>query len=284
MMIEKIQKFIKENDLNIYDIAVISGDGEEGAYCQPCPACHENYSITKFFIVTAIGLLFDKGKIKLDDRLTDILGDELKFSYDRIWDKVTVRHALQHKMGLEEGVIDIDRDDINDYGTKDFLEYIFRYPPEKEPGTYYKYTDVPHYLLSRAISCLTGNAADILINEEIAAPLHFRQISFARCPLNHTIGGSGSYMRAQDVVKLGWLYLNDGKYGDKQILSKKWVELTEQEEYMDPGHLFGTSFIGKGGMRGQMVMYSRKKKMAAAWHGYDEKERDREMIPFMEEL
>ena len=283
-MIEKIQKFIKEKGLNIYDIAVMTESGLQWAYCQPCNPCNENYSITKLFIATAVGILYDREEVGLDERLTDLLKGQLHFSYDTIWDKVTVRHALRHMTGLEEGTLDIDRDDIRDYETKDFLEYVFGYPPTKEPVTHYQYTDVSHYLLSRVITALTGEAADVLIGDEIAQPLAFRQMSFCRCPLHYTIGGTGSYMRAADVVKLGWLYLNDGVYEGKRILSQDWVELTEKEEYMDVGCLYDTSFIGKSGMNGQMVMYSRRKNVAVAWHGYEPEEKDREMIPFIESL
>ena len=62
------------------------------------------------------------------------------------------------------------------------------------------------------------------------------------------------------------------------------MELTEKEEYMDVGCLYDTSFIGKSGMNGQMVMYSRRKNVAVAWHGYEPEEKDREMIPFIESL
>lgn len=45
-----------------------------------------------------------------------------------------------------------------------------------------------------------------------------------------------------------------------------------------------TSFKGKTGMNGQMVMYSREKGLAVAWHGYDPEEKDRMLIPFLEQL
>ena len=283
-MIEEIKKFAKDQNLKLFQLAVMAEGIAEKVVFYPCNACNENYSITKFFIATAIGILADRKLLSLDEKLTDILCDQITKPYDPIWDRVTVRHALQHKMGIDKGVLDIDRDDINTYGTKDLLEFVLRCAPEYEPGTYYCYTDVPHYLLSRVISAVTGNPADDLIREEILIPMHFRQAAFSRCNMNYTIGGSGSYMRTEDVVKLGWLYVNGGRYLGQQIISEKWIETAEEEGFMDQNEFAETTFKGKCGMNGQIVMYSREKKVAIAWHGYDPEEKDRMLIPFIEQL
>ena len=116
-MIEKVAEFT--NDLNVYDIAIMTDSGIEHIYCQPCNACNAIYSVTKLFIVTMIGILYDEGRIRLDDRITDVLSGSLKFRYDPIWDTVTIRHALTHTMGIDHGVIDIHHDDTSQYETDD---------------------------------------------------------------------------------------------------------------------------------------------------------------------
>lgn len=77
LMIAKTLEFIKENHLNIYDIATMTERDIEHTYCQPCNACNASYSVTKLFIVTMMGILYDKGLIGLDDRITDILSGDL---------------------------------------------------------------------------------------------------------------------------------------------------------------------------------------------------------------
>lgn len=282
-MIKTIEEFIKESKLNIYDIAVMSKEGIETVYCTPCNACNESYSIAKLFISSAIGILLDQGMLKLDQKLTDLLREELPAVYDPVWDQVTIRHAMTHRMGIDYGVVDIDRDDIGTYGTDDFLAYIFAYPPKYLPGEYYEYSDVPHYLLSRVISKITGMAADEFINNKIQVPLSFRQYAWSRCPRNYTVGSSGVFLRASDMVKLGWLYLNKGIYEGQRILSDKFV-LQAEEEGFELSHIDGSSFVGKAGMLGQMVMYNREKGIAVAWHSYELDKRDRVLVPFLENL
>lgn len=280
---EQIVDFIREKKLNIYDIAVMTEEGIKESYCQPCNACNDSYSVTKLFISSAIGVLLDKGLLRLDDKIMDILKDSLPSVYAPVWDQVTIRHAMTHRMGIDYGVIDIDRDEISDYETENFLEYILNYPPVYAPGKHYEYTDVPHYLLSRVISQITGLAADEIINKKLLLPLSFRQFAFSRCPQNYTIGGTGAFLKASDMVKLGWTYLNYGVYQKKRILSERFIQMAEQEGFSIE-HINDSSFLGKTGMNGQIVMYSRERKIAVAWHGYEIEERDRILVPFFEEL
>lgn len=103
------------------------------------------------------------------------------------------------------------------------------------------------------IEKIAGKRADEAITEKILIPLQFASTAWARCPQNHTIGSSGAYMAARDMVKLAWLYQNYGVYHGTQIISEEWVELTKKEQY-DLYPLGNSGFWGKGGMNGQMAV------------------------------
>ena len=282
-MIEKIEQYVKEHQLNFYDVAVMTKDGIKCSYFQPGCKCNASYSIAKLFISTAIGVLIDKSLISEDDKITDILRKSLTFSYDPIWDGVTVRHALTHRIGIDYGVLDVDRDSTEDYGILDFLRLILTYQPRYQPGMHYCYSDVPSYLLSRVISEITGSSADTLINDKIQVPLSFQQTAWSRCPMNYTIGGTGAFMSASDLVKLAWVYLKNGTYNGKRIISESWVRKAEENHY-ELDYVEGTKFIGKGGMYGQMVMYHKEKNIAIAWHAYEDEIIHKELIPYLESI
>lgn len=282
-MIDRIASYVKEKGLNIYSLSLMSDKGIEKRTLHQTYACCESYSVTKLVTSLAIGILTDKGLISLDDKLTDILKDQILGPYPQAWDRVTIRHALSHKMGLDKGVLDVDRDNTNEYNTNNYLQYILRYPPCYLPGSHYLYTDVPHYLLSRVISQITGSPADVLINNTMLTPMGFRQFAFSHCPQNYVIGSSGMYIRSDDMVKLGWLCLNYGLYDNKRIVSERWIRQSEEEAF-SLSSVNNTAFIGKGGMNGQMVMYNRRHRIAVAWHGYEPTERDRELAVFIETL
>ena len=61
------------------------------------------------------------------------------------------------------------------------------------------------------------------------------------------VGSSYFYATAQDWARFGLLYLNEGKVGDKQILSKEWVEYTHTPTPLAPKGMYGAQFWLNGG-------------------------------------
>jgi len=82
------------------------------------------------------------------------------------------------------------------------------------------------------------------------------------------MGATGLYIRSEDMVKLGWVYLNSGMYEGKRIISETWVEQTLSCGY-ELCQLGNRNAYAKGGMNGQMLYISFDPKRAVAWHGYN---------------
>ena len=71
------------------------------------PTCN-SYSVAKAFVVTAIGILYDKGLLTPDTRVCDLLSDKLPEGYDKKWERVTLHHVIRHYIGIGRDVADID--------------------------------------------------------------------------------------------------------------------------------------------------------------------------------
>lgn len=276
----QLKTWMQENRLNVYQLAIQNDEGIISTICQPGNACQNIYSVTKVFLNTAVGMLCDEGKLSLDDRLMSYLQPYVSNTYAPAWDAVTIRHALSHRMGVDEAVFDIDVDDVQTYGTNDYLCYILKHPPKFPVGCYRKYTDSAHYLLSLAIEYITGAPADNWIRQRLLQPLHFRPTAWTRCPNNHTIGATGAYMRADDMVKLGWLYVHRGRFDGVPIVSEVWEDTVEQENF-DFYPVKGSSFWCKSGMNGQMLLYSRQRRLAIAWTAYESHRNIRKLIEYV---
>ena len=128
-MIQDILREIKRQSLHVYQVAVYTGQGLETAQVQDAGSCQPIYSITKVFVNTCIGMLADVKSIRLDDNLLPYLQPYIRQDYPDVWNAVTIRQALAHRMGLDDGIFDIDRDDPRAYPTQDYLAYILQYPP-----------------------------------------------------------------------------------------------------------------------------------------------------------
>lgn len=282
-MFNKIQNFIRENNLNFYDIAVMTPDGIESMKMQPCNHCNDSYSVTKAFITTGIGMLWDEGLISLDDPILKYLGKYLPEGCDPKWADVTITHCLKHLIGIDKEFFDIDSYSANTFGTKDFLAFIFSRPLPYAPGEFYKYTDSAFYLLGRVIHAVSGEYADRFLMQRLTAPLDFSEIAWSMCPHGHPMGGTGLYVKAEDMVKLAWLYKNKGVYNGQRILSEAWVDTVISRGFEFLRREESADLIGKGGMHGQIIMFSESHPYAFAWHSYEPTGRSKTLVQFIAE-
>ena len=263
----KIQSFMTEKDVNLFSYAIMSEDGIFELNPKRANPLNNSYSCTKSFAATAVGLLWDENKIGLDEPVTEVLKGEFDGYADPRWEKVLVRHALSHTMGIEKGYLDIDVEDIFSYGTDDFLTYAFSALLPYEPGTHYQYSDAAFYIVSRLVERRAGEKMDEYLMRKILYPMRVQEAAFSRCPKNHPMGATGLYIRSRDMVKLGWLYANDGEIYGNKLLSEEWIRI-DQENGFAFHNTSVDGILGKGGMRGQFLMYSPEKRYACAWHTY----------------
>ena len=229
--------------------------------------CQNVYSVAKAYVVTAIGLLVDRGLLSLDETVTGIFADELPRGCKPVWHDTTVDMLLLHRVGLPGGFLDIDCYDSRNFG-EDFLAYTLTYPtPEDYTPEKSTYTDAAFYILSRIVEKRAGEPLDLLLWRELLFPTGCLEAAFSRCPKGHPIGATGLYVRAAELVKLGSIYLNGGKYGNKRILSEEWVSTVLSRGYELKPRCGGRAF-GKGGMRGQMLLILPEQNRVVAWQGY----------------
>lgn len=259
--------FYNEKD-PMYDIAVITEDGCEYHHNENSNYANNSHSVTKFFISSAIGILVTQGKLKLTDKVTDFFTkEEIGDNIDKGWHNVTVENALQHKTGMLNIPYGVDEGEHIALIGDDFLRYVFSLKIEAQPGTERKYSDAAYYLLGRIIAKASGITAYEFIHKKIAKPLGFKQWGMILCPMGHTIGGGGLYAGSDDTARLGFLWANSGRLGDKEIISEDYINAAMENDYACTTFRDTDIFL-KTGAHGQCVAFSRKRKAAAAWHGF----------------
>ena len=228
--------------------------------------CQNVYSVAKAYIVTAVGLLWDRGLLSTDEILTDILADELPRTYDPIWDKTTVEMLLLHRVGLSGGFLDIDTHDATEFG-EDYLAYVLNAPIDPSFDLLRStYTDAAYYLLSRIVEKRAGMGTDDFLWRHLFLPTGCREAAWSHCPMGHTMGATGLYIRVEELLKLGAIYLSGGLYKETRILSREWVDTVLSRGYELKPKCGGMAY-GKGGMRGQMLMAVPDSGRVVAWTG-----------------
>ncbi|MCR4904458.1 MAG: beta-lactamase family protein [Clostridiales bacterium] len=263
--------FMENQPFRIIRLSEVQGDGEiETWEMQEANPCQDTYSVSKTFVMTGIGLLWDRGLIALDEKLTDILdpalSPETKAKMDPRWHLATVEMALTHRLGLPGGFLDIDCCNVADFG-EDYLAYTMTYPLAYTPGTDEKYSDGAFYLLTRAAAVRTGVALDRYLWPNLFYPLGYREMAWSSCPHGHPVGGSGLYIGSEDMVKLGMIYRDGGLYRGRRILSEAWTKLAVERGFAldwDDEH----RVYFKGGMFGQKLIVAPEADRVVALQAY----------------
>ena len=176
---------------------------------------HVSYSMCKTVAGMAIGILVDDGVLSIDENLNDIFSSKVSpFGFLR--KNVTVKNLLTMSSGVEyaeAGAIS-----GNDW-RKNFLEAGIKF----EPGTVFDYNSMNTYMLSAIVTEKTGKSLFEFCKERIFNPMGIYRIFWESCPQSITKGGWGLFIRIEDMAKLGQLYLQNGKWDGKQILSRQWI-------------------------------------------------------------
>lgn len=229
--------------------------------------CQNTYSVAKTFTMTAVGLLYDKGLIRLDEKVCDILADDLPESgMDERWRNCTVEWALTHSLGIPGGFLDIDTHKSSEF-TQDFLGYMLTYPLVYEPGTESRYADGSYYLLSCIVEKKAGMPLDNFLWKELLCKLDFQEMAWSHCPKGHAIGATGLYIHSQDMAKIGLVYLQGGVYNGERLLSEEWVNLAVTKEFALEWDDTHTVYF-KGGMCGQKLIIAPEQNRVVALQAY----------------
>ncbi|MCR5041466.1 MAG: serine hydrolase, partial [Clostridia bacterium] len=103
-------EFTKKEGYHVYRMSAMTCEDDiETLELIPAARCQNVYSSAKSFAMTGVGILSDRGVLKVEDKLRDVLGDSFpEKPADPRWADVTVEHAICHRTGLPGGHLDID--------------------------------------------------------------------------------------------------------------------------------------------------------------------------------
>ncbi|MCR5102381.1 MAG: beta-lactamase family protein [Butyrivibrio sp.] len=177
---------------------------------------HVTFSMCKSITGMAIGMLVDEGKLSVNTRVKDIMGSKMSFKSAVRMRDLTVEHLLTMTSGIEyneAGAIT-----GNDW-RKHFLESTYKF----DPGNEFDYNSMNSYMLSAIVSEITGETMFDFLKPRLFDKLGIKRVFWEKCPQNITKGGWGMYMRAEDMAKLGQLYIQKGMWNGERIISEEWI-------------------------------------------------------------
>lgn len=197
---------------------------------------HELASVTKSIMTTLIGIAADQGKLKLDQPMLSFFPDATLANRDAAMDKITVRHLTNMANGLESTGMAQDEATLRQMEVSDnWVQFALDRKVVSEPGTRFVYDTPGMHLLSAILQKATGMTALEFGRQNLFEPLGIKEVIWPADPQGVTDGGSNIMLHPRDAAKIGYLFLNKGRWDGRQIVSQEWVEAATRRQ-IDAGN------------------------------------------------
>lgn len=187
-----------------------------------------SFSIAKSFVGTLVGIAVDRGQITSTNDLVIKYLPQLANNDER-FNRLTIQHVLDMRSGFDfnERSFNPFAKIVRSYYGADLRKMVNKLKMKNEPNKVFEYQSINTQVLAMILEKVTGKTLDVLLQENLWQPLGAESDALwsmddsgnvkAFCCINAT---------ALDFAKLGRLYLNGGNWQGKQIISKKWIDVT----------------------------------------------------------
>jgi len=183
-------------------------------------------SATKSFTSTAVGIAIDEGLIKgVRERVLPFFKDRYEIAPDDKRDSLTIEDLLTMRSGMNwndgapsgysfNGLIASD----------DWTRFALSTPMLLKPGLSFDYNTGNSQLLMGILDKATGGKAESYVRTKLLEPIGIRDATWLKDSTGLVGGGHGLGMTGEDLARLGYLFLNGGRWENRQIVSEKWVK------------------------------------------------------------
>ncbi|QEC75418.1 serine hydrolase domain-containing protein [Mucilaginibacter ginsenosidivorax] len=215
VLISRNGKLVYEQYFNGYDEATV----------------HDLRSASKSISSAVVGIAMDRGLLKdTAQKLFQFLPERYKHAADGdAWKQaISIGSLLTMSSGLDAIDFGIDRKSVaseDEYqNSADWLKTVVEAPMINYPGTHANYSSANPYLLGVIVDTVVKQPLEFFIDENLFEPLGISNYIVFDDPLHRPYFGGGMLLRPRDLLKFGLLYADGGKWHNRQIVSKNWVD------------------------------------------------------------
>jgi CubicO group peptidase (beta-lactamase class C family) len=201
-----------------------------------------SFSAAKSFVSTLVGIAIEAGLIgSVDDRITEYLPDLA--ARDPGFRQITLHDLLTMSSGIrwrEGGFPSLGDDTYTYYGVDLRDVALNRVRIEGPPGVAWQYNDYNPLLLGLVLERTSGTSVANFMATRLWQPLGAE--ADATWNLDSERSGfekmeSGLNARPVDYARFGLLFLHNGKWNGRRVVSKAWVRAaTRAGSPTDPGY------------------------------------------------
>jgi CubicO group peptidase (beta-lactamase class C family) len=176
-------------------------------------------SVTKSFTGILACIALQNGLLdSLDERLSDLYPDCFVTHPDRT--EITLEQALTMRTGL---VRENKGSGYEQFFTSNTVDFALSSPQLYEPGTTFYYSDINPQLVSYAIQRKYGRSLEEYAEVYLFGPLGITEWYWQAGRDGVSFGSSNLNLKPRDMARFGQMLLQNGRWGDTQILDSAWV-------------------------------------------------------------
>jgi CubicO group peptidase (beta-lactamase class C family) len=216
------------------------------------------HSVTKTFLSTVVGLAWQKGLIRnVTATVRDYMPPDVGLFDEPHNQAITWDHLLRQTSDWQ-GTL---------WGKPDWADRPEGKPSQwsqrklYEPGTRYKYNDVRVNVLALAALQVLRRPLPEVLREEVMEPIGASStwrwygydnawIELDGRKVQSVTGGGhwggGMFINAWDLARFGYLFLRNGKWKDRQIVSEQWIQMARTPGIANPEYGFMNWFLNTG--------------------------------------
>ena len=190
---------------------------------------HTLQSVTKTVASIIIGVARNRKEFPdLDTPVMNFFDAAKVANVDERKRRMTIRHLLTMSAGIDwnEAIpyTDPNNTAVQMELSNDWVEYTINRPMAHEPGKVYHYSSGATQLLAHVFRVATGTDIEEYAVRHLYTPLGIKQHFWKRSPSGLVDVQGGLYLRPRDLAKLWYLFLKNGSWEGKQIVSPDWVK------------------------------------------------------------
>jgi Beta-lactamase len=191
---------------------------------------HTMQSVSKTVTSAIIGIAMMRGDFKapLSTPVLHYFDESKVKNLDARKRRMTLRDLLTMTSGLDWNE-DLPYDDPSNpsdlmEAADDWVQFVVDRPMKDEPGTVFAYSSGATELLAYIFERETGADIEHYAHTHLFGPLAIHDYFWKRTPLGVVDTEGGLYLRAEDLAKIGLLYLNDGRWNGRRLMTSDWIK------------------------------------------------------------
>jgi CubicO group peptidase (beta-lactamase class C family) len=185
---------------------------------------HDLASVTKSVTSTLTGIAIGERRLTgVQEPVLAALGNPDVANPSAGKDQITIENLLTMTSGLD---CHFDHGEITltqMMGSANWVRFMLDRPMAASPGSHYEYCSGGMHVLSAVLARASGTSTLDFARRVLFSPLGIQEVAWPADPQGVQHGWGDLHLLPLDMARIGYLWLHDGRWADRQIVPSAWM-------------------------------------------------------------